>query len=363
MKLQSSLRETEEFLKKKSRDGGFLQSSEWRRFQEALGRETAYFNYPQDGIVCLGITHQLPLVGNYFFTPRGPVIDIKQKQTLTKRLREFYLLARKQKMSWIRIEPQSKEDLAYFKDFFKKDPFLKAPKNHEPAQTLMINLIGKKEEDLLMAMKPKTRYNIRLSERKNIVIKTITRKSIPAEKERALDQFYQLIQETSRRDQVTFYPINYYRQMLETFSGKHLRLYLAQYQNEIIAGIIVSFYGEVATYLHGASANRHRNLMASYGLQWTAIKEALRCGCTWYDLFGVKLSSLGQPLSSKIKQNNPEDWQGITRFKRGFCPQESPAEFPGCWDIILNQRRYQLYLKAQQAKEFWKEWKKKIKLN
>ncbi|MBI2464387.1 peptidoglycan bridge formation glycyltransferase FemA/FemB family protein [Candidatus Peregrinibacteria bacterium] len=58
-----------------------------------------------------------------------------------------------------------------------------------------------------------------------------------------------------------------------------------------IAAIIVTHFGDRATYFYGASSNRHRDLMAPYLLQWTAMLDAKKHGYLWYDLFGIAPSS------------------------------------------------------------------------
>src|SRR4030042_3746681 len=66
------------FIQNNSPDGGFLQSEYWRKFQEAAGKKT--YNLSETGesgelvVRANIITHTLPIVGDYFYIPRGPVI-------------------------------------------------------------------------------------------------------------------------------------------------------------------------------------------------------------------------------------------------------------------------------------------------
>lgn len=86
-----------------------------------------------------------------------------------------------------------------------------------------------------------------------------------------------------------------------------LKLFLAEYDGKVVAAALVSFFGGVATYLHGASSDIYRDVMAPYLLQWEAILEARRMNCTRYDFGGVN----GRTYT------NPK-WEGISRFKFGF---------------------------------------------
>jgi lipid II:glycine glycyltransferase (peptidoglycan interpeptide bridge formation enzyme) len=98
-----------------------------------------------------------------------------------------------------------------------------------------------------------------------------------------------------------------------------------------VGAIILSFFGGVATYLHGASSDEHRNLMANYFLQWEAIKRAKEKGMKKYDFFGIAV------------ELNRKKWAGITRFKKGFCPDCEPIIFPGCYDLVLCPGKYFVY--------------------
>jgi lipid II:glycine glycyltransferase (peptidoglycan interpeptide bridge formation enzyme) len=109
----------------------------------------------------------------------------------------------------------------------------------------------------------------------------------------------------------------------------------------VIGAIIISFFGGMATYLHGASSNLHRNVMVNYAIQWRAIQDAKSHGCEKYDFGGIKIT----------EENNKNSWQGITRFKLSFAPKEKIVDFPGCWDIVINKRRYFTYRALQYLKD------------
>jgi lipid II:glycine glycyltransferase (peptidoglycan interpeptide bridge formation enzyme) len=96
--------------------------------------------------------------------------------------------------------------------------------------------------------------------------------------------------------------------MIEILGEKDFaKMYLAEYEGETIAGVIVTFYEDTATYYYGASSNKHRNVMAPYLLQWHAIKEAKSRNMKKYDFLGIS------PPDAK---NHP--WQGVTEFKMKF---------------------------------------------
>ncbi|MFW5884683.1 MAG: lipid II:glycine glycyltransferase FemX [Patescibacteria group bacterium] len=321
------MKEQEEFLAENTKDGGFLQSVYWKEFISKTGKKV--FHWRRRGFNGLFVEHSLPLVGNYWFCPRGPV---GRKGEMQSNLGEIFNKARKNKVGWLRLEPQDKE----FISFVKKEIFSKAvraPKNHEPEETLVIDL-NKDLNQILKEMKSKTRYNIRLSQKKEVVIKESFSKD-------DFEGFWRILKETSNRDKIKIYPKEYYREMLRTIPSDKIKLLTAYSKKDMVGGIIVSFYGGVATYLHGASSDSHRNLMANYGLQWRAIEIAKRMKMKKYDLGGTAVNS------------NKENWNGITKFKRGFCPHEKPIEFPGCYDFIFNKKKYFLYKLLRKVKKIF----------
>lgn len=311
--------------------GDFLQSSYWNDFQQAIGRKT--FKLENEGMFASIIEHMLPIVGKYFYIPRGPVISRKTQNSM----QEMIDLAKKENAGWIRIEPKNDHFLNLIKENIS-EKIVKAPHDMQPKEIFVLD-ISKSDEQLLTEMKPKTRYNINLSKKKNVKVEIGSTSDV--------EDFLELTKEMAIRNGISTHPENYYRKMIEKIPDEILKIYVAKYEGEIIAANLVVFYEGVATYLHGASGNEHRNLMAPFLLQWRAILDAKEKGCTRYDFGGVK--TLISTEKKGIMQNT---WEGITNFKLGFSPETKPVEFPGSYDIIINPRKYAVYRGLQRAKSF-----------
>ena len=312
----------------------FLQSKEWRKFQESFSRET--FSIENGDFSASVIKHQLPIVGSYFYVPRGPVLKTENKKQEAENIRELVKLAEKENTGWIRIDPENEKVLDMIKEILKKIRLkqadyriIKAPHDMQPKEIFMVDIFGP-EEELLAGMKQKTRYNIRLAEKKGVRI------FISREKKH-VDRFCELVSITARRDKVSAHPENYYRKMIGTTPENILKLYCAEYEGKIIATNLIVFYKDTATYLHGASDNENRNVMAPYLLQWQAILDAKKTGLKYYDFGGVKTSG---------------GWEGITKFKFGFSLNTKPTLFPGSYDIVINKNKYFLYRILQKIKSF-----------
>ena len=324
----------------------FLQSEEWRKFQEAVGRRT--FNVSEGGFRVNIVEHKLPIVGNYFYVPRLS----RNSQLATRNLfKKLISLAKKEDAGWIRIDISDSRLLDLIRDYWR---VVKAPHDMQPRQIFVID-IARPEEELLAEMKAKTRYNIRLSQKRGVAVKAISNFQFPISKQKQTtsyklqttnytDEFLRLIKITSKRNKIKSHPENYYREMLKI---PCVRLYAAEYQGKVIAANLMAFYGDTAIYLHGASDNEFRNVMAPFLLQWRAILDAKKAGCERYDMGGVKIQN------PKSKIQNPS-WAGITRFKLGFSPKTKPVEFLGSYDVVISSWRYWVYRVIQLIKSFAK---------
>lgn len=344
-----------EFIQNNSPDGGFLQSQYWRKFQESVGRKTYnVFTSDENGKPVAWaniIEHTLPVVGRYFYVPRGPIVGVpKSKSQISNKIQisnsknqkffnDLISLAKENDISWIRIESTNAENfLEFLKLNLKNLKIKKSAVDMQPREILILD-ISRSEDEILAKMKQKTRYNIRLSQKRGVLVKTISDFQLPTSRY-CIKEFLHLIRITAERDKITVHPQNYYQKMFETIPPEILKLYIAEYKDKIIAANLIVFFGKTATYLHGASANIHREVMAPYLLQWRAIQDAKEAGCKRYDLGGVKIQ-------------NSSSWSGITKFKTGFSPETKPIQFPGCYDIILRPGRYNLYRFLQKIKRIF----------
>ncbi|HET7839058.1 MAG TPA: peptidoglycan bridge formation glycyltransferase FemA/FemB family protein [Rectinemataceae bacterium] len=229
-------------------------------------------------------------------------------------------------------------------------PLVRAASDVQPPDTVLLDL-GPDEDALLAAMKPKWRYNIRLAEKKGVVV----REAGPE----ALGEFYRLYLATAARDRIALHTERYYARLFslaeewamgrpEAEPKPDLRLWLASHEGESLAGIITIFLGDRAVYLYGASSDEKRNLMPAYALQWAAIKAAKAAGCTEYDFFGIPPSAdPGHPMA------------GLYRFKTGFGG--AVVHRPGSWDYALMPFSYRLFRAAEAARAWWfKDFRKRF---
>lgn len=332
----------------------FLQSEEWQKFQKAAGRRT--FLISDGDFHASIIEHQLPVVGKYFYIPRGPICHPERSSdfnrsgaegsrdsSLMLRMTELLNLAKKENAGWIRFDADNSLILDFIRENWR---VVKAPHDMQPKEIFVID-ITKPEEQLMAEMKEKTRYNIRLAEKKGVSLR-ITNPYEYTNNNKYLDEFLRLVELTSKRQGIVAHPESYYCKMFETMPPDIIKLYVAEYQGKVIAANIMIFFGDTAIYLHGASDSEFRSVMAPYLLQWRAIQDAKRLGFARYDFGGVKFphpltpSPVGRGWLEEPGEGK-NNWQGITKFKTGFSPNTQAVEFAGSYDIIINPIKYCLY--------------------
>jgi lipid II:glycine glycyltransferase (peptidoglycan interpeptide bridge formation enzyme) len=186
------------------------------------------------------------------------------------------------------------------------------------------------DEALLMRMKQKTRYNVRLAERRGVT----TRLGDLAD----LDLLYSLYAETARRDRFVIRPYDYYRKAWGDFMQAGLaQPIIAEYQGKPVAHVIIFGFAKRALYMYGASSNEAREHMPTYLLQWEAMRWARRQGMEVYDFWGAPedFHDQADPLA------------GVFRFKEGFGGMV--VRRIGAWDYPARPTLYRLYTQAMPA--------------
>ncbi|AYE36446.1 peptidoglycan bridge formation protein FemAB [Borrelia turcica IST7] len=195
----------------------------------------------------------------------------------------------------------------------------------QPLNTTIINL--KDSLDNIQAkMKKKTRYNIKLSSKKNLKI-------IIDDEFKYFDEFYRLHEETAQRDKFAFHSKDYIKDLIQEFKrdeNSNIKLIIALHNEKLISGIIVGIYKDRATYLYGASSRENRHLMPNYAVQFAAIQILKNHSIKEYDLLGIPPTA-----------NEKHPLFGLFQFKTGFGGEL--IHRIGCYDFVYNKFLYKIY--------------------
>ncbi|PIS29730.1 hypothetical protein COT42_04520 [Candidatus Saganbacteria bacterium CG08_land_8_20_14_0_20_45_16] len=290
-----------------SPDSPVLQSFEWGELKSHFGWQPLRLAIENAGKIVAGISilkKTIPYIKHtIFYAPRGPVVDYQKKELLHFLMEEVEKEAEKQRATLLKIDPDILADDEPNLEQLKRAGFLKASRQIQPRATILLNLEPSLDE-IIASFEEKTRYNIRLSAKKGVVVKEDSSSL-------GIEAFYKLYQETSIRDKFLIHPIKYYQKIREIMFERGLGSnFIAYYKDEPIASVIVFNFGKKLWYMYGASSIAHRNVMPNHLLHWEIIKWAKAKGIVTYDLWGIPVNPrVGHPLF------------GVYRFKKGFNGQ------------------------------------------
>lgn len=283
------------------------------------------------------------------YTPRGPLLDWTDQPLRHRVLDDLQKLARQQGAVFLKIDPdvtlgtgvpggvEETTDVTgqAILSELKQRRWSYSSDQIQFKNTVLIDLTPS-EEELLARMKQKTRYNVRLAERKGVRLRIGTAEDF--------GMLYKMYAETSVRDGFVIRNEGYYKTVWQTFTANlqipatdprlpHAEPLIAEVEGEPVAAIFVIYFAGRSYYVYGMSRDVHREKMPSYLLQWGAIQRAKMKGCSVYDLWGAP----------DVFDERDSMW-GVYRFKEGLGG--SVVRTLGAWDFAPNPFCYKLYLEV-----------------
>lgn len=304
----------------------FLQSWNWGEFQRSAGAQIFRFGISENSTIIAAVQALLRRHGlgiSSLTVYRGPILDQKlplekYKACFDTLIRQLSNTARSHQATYLHLEPAVSSNSPSARLYNDLD--WKPAHSDQPEATWLLDL-RPAEEELLAAMHEKMRYNIRLAERKGVVVQEERGENIS-------EQFLTLLHQTANRKNIHPHPDAYFRKMLA--QPDLVQAYSASQNNQLLAMNIMLRFGDTVMYLHGASSDEGRNAMAPHLLQWHQICEAKRAGARWYDFGGIAPAGAG----------DTHPWAGISRFKRGFGGQE--RRWLPSWEQPIRKLQYRL---------------------
>lgn len=253
----------------------------------------------------------------------------KGKAPTEEMLGELKQIGKKYKCLFIKLEPDvelpsDELDMRNQELWLEKHNTYKSPHPLFTKYTFQIDLT-KSEEELLKQMNQKTRYNVRLAQKRGVTIEE-------DDSENAFNRYLKLTHETTTRQKFYAHNETYHRLMWKNLHASNItHLLTATYQGKIVVTWVVFLFNDILYYPYGASTNEHREVMASNLMMWEAMKWGKKHGAKLFDLWGA----LG-------KNPNPKDpWYGFHRFKEGYGARH--VELIGSWDVVINPTLYKTY--------------------
>jgi peptidoglycan pentaglycine glycine transferase (the first glycine) len=310
-----------------------LQTGEWGELKSSFGWRPVRIVSGEVGAQIL--FRKLPLGFTIGYIPKL-AISFQQSALSQEFWREVDSVCKKNRAIFLKLEPDLWNDqrlntlaLSVVKGW--NVTLRTSPHNIQPPGTLIVD-IKDSEDEILVRMKQKTRYNIRLAEKKGVTVRAWD----------DIESFHRMMLLTGGRDGFGVHSREYYQRAYELLHPKQMgELLLAEYENKPLAALFVARNGNRAYYLYGASTDEERNRMPTYLLQWEAIKWAKAYGCEEYDLWGVPDEDEAT-LEANFETRHDSLW-GVYRFKRGFGGQLKRAV--QATDRVYNPLLYWAYLR------------------
>lgn len=318
--------EWDQFIENKYSNAHLLQTAAWGKLKASFGWSPKFFRHSEAGAMIL--FRPLPLGFSIAYIPRGPIGDTDWNNFWA----QIDQHCQRQRAIFLRAEPEIWQPVSTEGINARLPGFIQSEQTIQPPSTIRVDLSAA-EDDILMAMKSKTRYNIRLAKRKEVIVQ-------PSSDVRA---FHRMMLTTGQRDAFGVHSLAYYQRAYDLFAPQgSCVLLIAEYQGQPLAGLMAFKHGETAWYFYGASTDEERNRMPTYLLQWEAMRWAKRSGCRVYDLWGIPDFPEDELEESFLKRS--DGLWGVYRFKRGFDGEISRTI--GAWDRVYHNRLYKLY-------QFW----------
>ena len=315
-----------------------LQSYEWGEFRKKTGikvvRKGIFERERLKEAVQITI-HSIPKLNwNIGYFPKGSMPSEPQLKILKKIGEEngCVMIKLEPNISSLIIEGQPKvQAWQAIEEFLKKGGCRKG-RPLFTKHSFQLEL-GQDEEELLKQMHHKTRYNIRLAEKKGVKVELDN-------SDKSFKLFLRLLfQETLPRQGFYAHTPDYFTKLWQTLRPTNMiHLLKASWQKKTLAMFMVLVFNKKIYYPYGASTRKHRQLMAPNLLMWEVIKLGKKLGCEQLDMWGS--------LGPKAKKSDP--WYGFHRFKQGYGGDL--VEFLGSYDLVLEPKLYWPYRATEELR-------------
>jgi lipid II:glycine glycyltransferase (peptidoglycan interpeptide bridge formation enzyme) len=289
--------------------GRLLQSWHWGAFKERFGWDVVRLSVASGTTVAAAQVLFRRRAGvSAGYIPRGPVVPHDDAELAARLWLKIDAAARRRRALWLIVEPEH-ECHSRGSDHTR---IALRTEQIQPSRTVKISL--RDDEALLTQMHQKTRYNVRLAQRRGVTAR------VSSGSDDDVAEFYRLLLDTADRNAFNIHTLDYYREFLRQF-GDDAVLMFADIEGQSVAGLIATTFGDEAVYMYGASSTRNRAHGAGFYIQFEAMRWARRRGCRHYDLWGIPPQD---PPTTKVDHGDRiagtsgNDWRGLYEFKTRF---------------------------------------------
>ncbi|MHB1006549.1 MAG: lipid II:glycine glycyltransferase FemX [Chloroflexota bacterium] len=324
--------------------GNILQSYQWGEFKAAYGWRPLRLLAERAGRPVAGaqvLLRGLPL-GALAYVPRGPMLDFADREAVDSLLGAIHARAREAGAFFLKMEPDLPCSAPLVVDLRSRG--YRPGAAIQPQSSIVVDL-RPEPKAMEQRLSPRTRYNIRLAERKGLRCRPGGEADLPA--------FYRLLVETAGRGSFAVHPYEYYLDLWRRFGvNGRARLLLVEHSGDPLAATMFFVGDGVASQFYSGSAAVRRQLKPNELMQWQALLYARELGCRSYDLWGIP-DEVGQAQAATPMPTPPRLYDereaagtmaGVYLFKRGFGG--TVVRNVGAYDYVYAPARYWLWTRA-----------------
>ncbi|MFW5853537.1 MAG: lipid II:glycine glycyltransferase FemX [Patescibacteria group bacterium] len=264
----------------------FTQSPAYFNWQKDFGRkcfrQTIYNQNNQPVAFWQGFKYNLPIRQSYLIIPHGPIIaddSPEIKKMLNQSLKEIMT---KNQCLFIYFDPQIKTNNIIWPEAKPAGNWQPKPTGSQPQLEWVVSLT-EDEDKMWLNFKSQARNLIRKAEKNKVKIKEYS-----SNLEDHFENFYRLMTDTAQRQHFNLHPKDYYLKFFLAEENETKVLINAEYEDQIIATVILVKFGNRVLYLFGGTDSKARTLQASYLIHWHGLKWALKQKASTYSFGGIK---------------------------------------------------------------------------
>lgn len=309
-----------------------LQTVEWAELKEINGWKPLFYIWKDSSSrivagVCIHRKKIPVLPMSLLYSPRGPLCDWQDMNICQVVLKDLVKIAREQNAIFLKIDPEVEIDVIpdginSTTEVLKTIGWEYSNEQLQFRNTIFLDL-SLETDELLSRFKQKTRYNIRLAEKKGVQIRQGMEEDLPF--------LYQMYAQTALRDGFAIRSRDYYLKVWSTLMNTGMAIPLiAEVNGVAVSAMIIFIFAERAYYFYGMSSGEYREWMPNHLLQWKAILLAKSMGCSVYDFWGAP---------DNFVESDP--MYGVYRFKEGFNGRVFKSI--GAWDYPVSRFLYTFY--------------------
>jgi peptidoglycan pentaglycine glycine transferase (the first glycine) len=306
--------------------GHHIQTSMWARVKATAGWRANRLVLRRSGEIvggCQLLWQSLGGLVRVAYVSRGPLVALDQPGELKALLDALEETARRKKLTYLKMQPPT--DRHDLERVLEGRGFYRSPLDTSPIASVRIDL-HRSPEQLLAAMAPRIRRNIRQSEREDLTIRAGGRDDLP--------KFFEILQQTAERQRFNNYPLDYWTRVWDEFApGGWARLFFAELKGRVISAILLIGYGDTVIYKIGGWTGERTKARPNESMHWAAMQWARASGYHYYDLEGIPLT-VARAILAGDSQTGVE---GVAAFKLNLGGKV--VVYPGTYDALFQPMR------------------------